>query len=162
MKNRTADIATGLLFLFYGVLYIFYITPNFVTNPLKDTSADEMDWTLRPEALPYLNIGVFLLFSVILILQAVRSKSDTLLNLELGSLGKVGFVIAWSFLYSSLLPIFGFRLLSPIFLAVLILTFGVRDWRYAAGISIVMPILMEFFFFQTFQIILPEGRLWDS
>ena len=160
MKSKTADIAAGLFFLVFSVVYLFYITPNFVTNPLNDASAEQMAWTLRPETLPYLNIGVFVTFSLVMIYQAVQSKSDAMLEMGLRSFGKILFVVCWSFLYSYLLPVFGFLAISPFFMAVLILTFGIRNWKLVLGISILMPLLMETFFFQTFQIILPEGDLW--
>ena len=160
MKFRTAEIATGILFLVFSVVYIFYITPNFVTNPMVDASADDMAWTLSPEALPKLNIGVFIAFSVIMTVQAIGSTNTALLEMSLGSFGKIAFVIAWSFLYVYLLPILGFLLLSPVFMAVLILAFGLRSWMLVLAISIAMPLLMDTFFFQTFQIILPEGGPW--
>jgi len=160
MKFRTAEIATGVIFLVYSILYIFYITPNFVTNALNDSTTQTIAWTLRPEALPNLNIGVFIVCTFVMIFQAMRSQPDADLDITQGSFAKLVFVIGWAFLYSALLPIFGFMVLSPIFMAVLIMAFGLRDWRYVLGVSIAMPLLMEYFFFHGFQIILPEGRLW--
>ncbi len=160
MRFRTAEIATGVLFLVFSMVYIFYITPNFVTNPLADSNVDKMAWTLRPEALPYLNIGVFIAFSLIMMFQAIRSTDAALLEMSVGSFGKLAFVVALSFLYTYLLPIFGFFLLSPAFMAVLILAFGLRNWMLVLAVSVAMPVLMDTFFFQMFQIILPEGSLW--
>jgi|TARA_B100002003_G_scaffold206404_1_gene200213 hypothetical protein len=160
MKFRTAEIATGVLFLVFSMVYIFYITPNFVTNPLADSNADKMAWTLSPEALPYLNIGVFIAFSLIMVFQAIRTTNAALLEMNIGSFGKIAFVVAWSFLYTYLLPIFGFFLLSPVFMAVLILAFGLQNWMLVLAVSVAMPVLMDTFFFQMFQIILPEGSLW--
>ena len=160
MKFRTAEIITGIIFLIYSVVYVFYITPNFVTNPMSDASQETMAWTLRPEALPYLNIGIFVIFSLIMLFEAFRSNSSEIFGLTSGSLGKLCFVIFWAFLYTYLLPIFGFLLLSPVFMMVLISAFGLRNWILVFSISIAMPLFMELFFFQMFQIILPEGRLW--
>jgi hypothetical protein len=160
MKFKTAEIATGLTFLVFGVVYVFYITPNFVTNPMVDASAEKLAWTLRPEALPYLNIGVFFVFSMVMLFQAIRSPSDSPFEMNSGSFAKIAFVICWSFLYAYLLPILGFLPLSPVFMAVLILAFGVRDWKLVLGVAVAMPLLMDFFFFQGFYIILPEGSLW--
>jgi hypothetical protein len=160
MKFRTAEIITGIIFLIFSLVYVLYITPNFVTNPMSDASQDTMAWTLRPEALPYLNIGVFIIFSLIMLLEAFRSQSSEIFGLTKGSMGKLCFIIAWAFLYTYMLPVFGFLLLSPIFMAVLISALGLRNWLLVLSISIAMPFFMEVFFFQMFQIILPEGRLW--
>ena len=119
-----------------------------------------MAWTLRPEALPSLNIGVFVVFSLVMTYQAIRSRNETLLDLNIRSFGKVIFVVIWSFIYTFLLPIFGFLLISPVFMAVLILAFGLRNWMFVLGVSILMPVFLDTVFFQTFQIILPEGALW--
>jgi|TARA_B110000881_G_C18526981_1_gene490812 hypothetical protein len=160
MKFRTTEIATGVSFLIFSLVYVFYITPNFVTNPLNDASMQTMAWTLRPEALPSLNIGVFVVFSLVMTYQAIRSRNETLLDLNIRSFGKVIFVVIWSFIYTFLLPIFGFLLISPVFMAVLILAFGLRNWMFVLGVSILMPVFLDTVFFQTFQIILPEGALW--
>ena len=119
-----------------------------------------MAWTLRPEALPSLNIGVFVVFSLVMTYQAIRSRNETLLDLNIRSFGKVIFVVIWSFIYTFLLPIFGFLLISPVFMAVLILAVGLRNWMFVLGVSILMPVFLDTVFFQTFQIILPEGALW--
>ena len=160
MKFRTTEIATGVSFLIFSLVYVFYITPNFVTNPLNDASMQTMAWTLRPEALPSLNIGVFVVFSLVMTYQAIRSRNETLLDLNIRSFGKVIFVVIWSFIYTFLLPIFGFLLISPVLMAVLILAFGLRNWMFVLGVSILMPVFLDTVFFQTFQIILPEGALW--
>ena len=160
MKFRTTEIATGVSFLIFSLVYVFYITPNFVTNPLNDASMQTMAWTLRPEALPSLNIGVFFFFFLVMTYQAIRSRNETLLDLNIRSFGKVIFVVIWSFIYTFLLPIFGFLLISPVFMAVLILAFGLRNWMFVLGVSILMPVFLDTVFFQTFQIILPEGALW--
>ena len=160
MKFRTTEIATGVSFLIFSLVYVFYITPNFVTNPLNDASMQTMAWTLRPEALPSLNIGVFVVFSLVMTYQAIRSRNETLLDLNIRSFGKVIFVVIWSFIYTFLLPIFGFLLISPVFMAVLILAFGLRNLMFVLGVSILMPVFLDTVFFQTFQIILPEGALW--
>ena len=160
MKFRTTEIATGVSFLIFSLVYVFYITPNFVTNPLNDASMQTMAWTLRPEALPSLNIGVFVVFSLVMTYQAIRSRNETLLDLNIRSFGKVIFVVIWSFIYTFLLPIFGFLLISPVFMAVLILAFGLRNWMFVLVVSILMPVFLDTVFFQTFQIILPEGALW--
>ena len=160
MKFRTAEILTGIIFLIFSLVYIIYITPNFVTNPMLDASQDTMAWTLRPEALPYLNISVFIIFSLIMLLEAFRSQSSEIFGLTKGSTGKLCFIIVWAFLYTYLLPVFGFLLLSPIFMAVLISVLGLLNWLLVLSISVAMPFFMEVFFFQMFQIILPEGRLW--
>lgn len=160
MKFKTAEIITGIIFLLYSVLYIFWITPTYVTNALNDSSIQTIAWTLRPEALPNLNIGAFIFFTCIMIIQATRSKVDELLELSFNSSFKLLFIIACSFIYVALLPIFGFLTISPLFMLILVYTLGLRDWRYIVGISLVMPFLMDFFFYQGFQIILPEGQLW--
>ena len=161
MILRTSEFWTGLVFIFFSIFYLFYLTPNFVTNPFNTTITAEIAWTLRPETLPILNICVFSFFSFLLMVQSERNMTQNSLSIDIFPKLKLILIIILSFVYTALLPIIGYSLLSPVFLGVLILVLGVRRWWLIIAVAITMPLLMQLFFFQMFQVILPEGSLWN-
>jgi len=93
--------------------------------------------------------------------QSGRNMTQNSLSIDIFPKLKLILIIILSFVYTALLPIIGYSLLSPIFLGVLILVLGVRRWWLIIAVAITMPLLMQLFFFQMFQVILPEGSLWN-
>jgi hypothetical protein len=55
----------------------------------------------------------------------------------------------------------GFSAASPIFLAVLILSMGTRNWRYILPFALLLPLIVNYFFWYSFRVILPEGILFN-
>ena len=69
-------------------------------------------------------------------------------------------VFAVGVVYVFALEWFGFYASSPVFLAVLLMFFGTRDWRYVVPVSLLVPVGMERFFWHAFKVILPEGSVY--
>lgn len=161
MNQRTAELASGIFFLIFSAVYYFYLTPNFIADPMRDSDRQKIPWALLPEMLPQLTIGAFSVTSLVLTVQAYRSKSGSLLDLELGSTLKVLVIVALTLIYLYLLPLLGFLLTTPVFMALLIAMFGIRNWFLIAAISIIMPVVLDYSFYQMFKLILPEGKLWS-
>jgi hypothetical protein len=161
MKYRTAELATGIFFFIFSVFYTFYLTPNFIVNPLLDTTQSTMPWTLRPEMLPHVTIGSFAIMSLGLIVHALRSNDEAPFDFHFGPSLKLIFLILLTYIYVYLLQIIGFILLTPAFLIALILLFGIRDWRMIIGVSLLLPLFLNYGFLYLFQLILPEGSLWS-
>ncbi len=160
MKYRTAELATGIFFLIFSAVYFFYLTPNFITETMRDVQQQKIPWTLRPEMLPQLTISAFAVLSVVLVSDALKTDKEKPFDLHLGSTLKLVLIITLAFIYVYLLPLLGFLLITPVFLAVLITIFGVRNWKQIVGVSLGLPIFLEVSFYQLFQLILPEGELW--
>jgi len=135
MKYRTAELGTGIFFLIFSAVYLFYLTPNFITDPMRDAERQKIAWTLRPEMLPHVTIGLFAVASLGVIIHALRSNDDKLLDFELGVFLKVAVIVCLSFIYVKLLSVLGFLVITPLFL--------------------------EVSFYQLFQLILPEGKIWN-
>ncbi len=104
MKYRTAELATGIFFLIFSAVYLFYLTPNFITDPMRDSERQKIAWTLRPEMLPQLTIGLFAVLSLVLIIHALRSDNDNPFEFHTGPFLKLAVIVALSFIYVYFLP----------------------------------------------------------
>ncbi|MBT3766851.1 MAG: hypothetical protein HOB79_01600 [Rhodospirillaceae bacterium] len=80
-----AELATGIFFLIFSAVYMFYLTPNFITNPLRDAERQKIVWALRSEMLPQLTISHFAIANLGVIIHALRSKDDKPFDFELGA-----------------------------------------------------------------------------
>ena len=63
--------------------------------------------------------------------------------------------------YVESLAYFGFLVSTPVFLAILVTAMGTRDWRYVVAMSILFPIVVNYFFWFAFKLALPEGSLFS-
>ncbi len=157
--NRS-NLLVGVLFVVFSLVYYFYLVP---TQIILSTSESEFAGRIfRPETFPQIAIGIFGLVSVLLVVSALRERGTP--ELMPGSSGRSSFQVFFVFIlavvYVYALEWFGFHLTSPFFLAILIIYFGTRDWRFVAPVSLLTPLIIERFFWFSFKVILPEGELF--
>ena len=157
--NRT-NLVVGVVFFFFSLFYYFYLIP---TQIILSTSESEFAGRIfRPETFPQITIALFGLISVLLAGNALREKGT--LEVMPGSSRRSSFQALFVFIlavvYVYALEVFGFHLTSPIFLAILIIFFGTRDWRFVAPVALLTPVIIERFFWFSFKVVLPEGEIF--
>lgn len=157
--NKT-NLVVGVVFFLFSLFYYFYLIP---TQIILSTSESEFAGRIfRPETFPQITIGLFGLVSVLLAGNALREKGT--LEVMPGSSRRSSlqafFVFMLAVVYVYALEMFGFHLTSPIFLAILIIFFGTRDWRFVAPVALLTPVIIERFFWFSFKVVLPEGEFF--
>jgi hypothetical protein len=157
--NKT-NFIVGIVFVCFSLVYYFYLIP---TQIISSVSESEFAGKIfRPETFPQLAIMLFGLISVLLSGHALRDREEA--GAKPGLSGRalyqslVVFAVGIAYVYS--LQWFGYYASSPVFLAVLIMFFGTRDWRYVVPVALLVPVGIERFFWLSFKVILPEGELF--
>jgi len=157
--NRT-NLIVGIVFFIFSLFYYFYLIP---TQIISSTAESEFAGRIfRPETFPQITIAIFGLLSVFLAGNALREKGapEFMSGLSRRSSFQAFFVFVLAVFYVYGLEWFGFHLTSPIFLAILVIFFGTRDWRFVAPVALLTPVVIERFFWFSFKVILPEGELF--
>lgn len=73
---------------------------------------------------------------------------------------KAGVLIVGTLLYIWLLRKLGFLLLSPFFMAFVLVLFGHKEWKRVVGISVLTTVILYLLFVKVFMIFLPSFRLF--
>lgn len=156
---RKADLITGVVFLVFTIVAFAYLIPHQIVSSIP---IDESTPTvLRPEFFPQLTMALFAVTCVLMMAAAFKNFSrDRLWDDAKGSLIKVCAVFALTLLYVQALKLLGFAYTSPFFMATVIYMLGIRDWRLIASTAILFPLFLTYFFWYSFQVILPEGSLF--
>lgn len=156
---RKVNIVTGLAFLVFSAVYYFFLIPTQI-----EIAGGVGNYTgiLKPDYFPKIAIYCFAAFSAILIWQSVRSLEDhpVFVNVSDRPILQVSIVLIIGVIYIFGLEYLGYSIATPIFLIVLMLFFGTRDWRYLIPVAILVPTALHLFFWHSFKIILPEGSLF--
>jgi hypothetical protein len=71
MTTRVAGIFVGLAFLVFSAIYCFYLTPNFVAEPLRPEEGATISYALQPELLAYISDGILAILGIVLFTQAL-------------------------------------------------------------------------------------------
>ena len=156
---RKADLITGVVFLLFSALAFAYLIPRQIVSSIPiDESTPAV---LRPEFFPQFTIALFALTCVLMMASALRDDSGSRVWSDgaKSSLVKVGAVFALTLLYVQALKLIGFSWVSPAFMAAVIVLLGVKDWRLIGATAVLFPLFLTYFFWFSFQIILPEGSL---
>ena len=159
--NRT-DLAVGIVFIIFSFIYYFYLIP---TQIISSTAQSEFAGRIfRPETFPQITIAIFALVSVLFAGNALREKGalESMPGSNRRSSLQALFVFILTVVYVYALEWLGFHLTSPIFLAILIIFFGTRDWRFVAPVALLTPVVIERLFWFSFKVILPEGELFGG
>lgn len=157
--NRT-NLVVGIVFFIFSLIYYFYLIP---TQIISSTAESEFAGRVfRPETFPQFTIAIFGLVSVLLAGNALRERGapELMPGSSRRSSFQAFFVFILTVVYIYALEWFGFHLSSPFFLAILIIFFGTRDWRFVAPVALLTPVVIERFFWFSFKVILPEGELF--
>lgn len=160
MITRVADIFVGLAYLVFSAIYCFYLTPNFVAEPLRPEEGATISYALQPELLAYISGGILAILGIVLFTQGLRSHSVSPIDINKTGFLKISTVVVLTYIYIKVLPLVGFLTASPFFIAIFMVMLGIRHWKYLLAFSLILPFAMHYFFFYSFHIILPEGALW--
>jgi len=150
--KRTNIILAVILILFCG--YYGYLTTQLPDRNLPNTLGSAfMPWTL--------NAILFILAVILLVLNLVKGSDENCdfhISLKEGS----GVILLTIFVYIYVLAMsfLGFLIITPFFLAVLMLITGSRKWKEIVLVSICATFGIYLFFQRVFQVILPRGDLF--
>ncbi|MFP6889627.1 MAG: tripartite tricarboxylate transporter TctB family protein [Nitrospinota bacterium] len=157
--NKT-NFIVGIVFICFSLFYYFYLIP---TQIISSTAESEFAGRIfRPETFPQITIAIFGLLSVLLAGNALREKGapEFMSGSSRRSYFQAIFVFILAVIYVYALEWLGFHLTSPIFLAILIIFYGTRDWRFVTPVALLTPVVIERLFWFSFKVILPEGELF--
>jgi hypothetical protein len=157
---QKVNIGTGVAFLVFSAVYYFYLIP---TQIVGGGGVGYESALLQPDYFPRIAILCFSLFSALLVYQGFRRQdNEALFDSESERpLTQVSSVVIIAAIYVLALDYFGYALTTPIFLAVMMIFYGTRNWRYVVPVALLAPIILDQFFWQSFQIILPEGVFFE-
>ena len=154
---RKADLITGVFLLSLSLLFYFYLIPVHIV-----TFVDESNPTLRADFLPRIFAVVLALLSLLLISGALKSGEprDEEKVTSVRAVYQVAVVGVAACVYIYAQGVVGFLVSAPFFLGGLIFFFGTRAWRKVVPIAILFPLILNYFFWYSFQILLPQGIIW--
>jgi hypothetical protein len=145
---KTANLVISALLILFGGFYVYLITelPN-----------RNLPNTLGVAFMPWLLVVCLFVLSVLLFLNTIFNQSretfDPKISLKEGT--GILFLTFFIFIYVKAMNLFGFILITPVFLAILMLMTGSRKWKEIVIISTVAPVCIYFFFQKIFKVILP-------
>jgi len=150
--KRANIIISMVLFAFGG--YYAFLTARLPTRNLPNT--------LGVDFVPWLLVGCLFFLALLLLLTTFFGKSrehfDPRISLKEGG-GILALTLA-VYLYVDAMFVFGFLIVTPAFMAVLMLMTGARDWKEIVAASILAPVGIYLFFDKIFQVILPGGSFF--
>lgn len=156
MLLRSRDLWAGLVFLLLGLFLITYLIPAGVVEPKKVKFA-----VLSPSYYPRIVAVAMSIIGLAIVIGAARRKTsdDVLLSIDLNAALKVCIVFAVLFATAYALPDAGFVLATTVALAILMVLAGERNPLVIAGVAILLPIFLHFFFSKVANVPIPGGIL---
>jgi hypothetical protein len=156
MRRLSANVVIGgVLFVFCVVVYL--IIPSQVPELMRyDASMG-----LSPAVFPKLAVILIAAFSIGLLLSGLRSQNiapeEKRRNLYTGTAVRVitTFIILVAYVY--LIDIFGYLVMTPLALALLMWYFGQKNWFLILSLAILTTAGLYVFFRYIMYIILPES-----
>ena len=150
---RTVNIVIAVILILFGLFYA-YLTANLPDRNLPNT--------LSSSFMPWLLVSCLFGLSLLLLLQTLIKGSDESCDYRISTKEGSGVVLLAAVVIGYILSLdfFGFLLATPVFLAVLMMLTGARDWKQIAVTSAAATIGIYLFFQKVFQIILPAGEIF--
>lgn len=150
---KRTNIILAIILILFCCYYGFLITQLPDRNLPNTLGSSFMPWTL--------NGILFLLSLLLLIFNLVKGSTencDFRISLKEGS----GVILLTIFVYIYVLAMsfLGFLIITPFFLAVLMLITGSRKWKEIVLVSICATFGIYLFFQKVFQVILPRGEFF--
>lgn len=150
---KKVDLIISIILIAFIGFYAF-LTINLPARNLPNT--------LGIDFMPWILVICLSLLSILLLLKAIFGrtveKGDSTISLKEG-LG-VLFLTAIIFVYVKAICLFGFIIITPIFIAVLMLFTGSRKWKEVVIVSLVATFGIYLFFQKIFQVLLPAGTIF--
>ncbi len=157
---RKGSIIISIVLLVFSFFSYFYIIPTQIISSIPiDKSTPSV---LHPDFFPRLTVFILAIASVSLLISSIKFKTDEKTYGEdyKSAISRVVFVFLLSYLYVLSLKYIGYSISTPIFMAIIIILLGLRDWRYVIPTSLLFPLFLNYFFWYSFKVILPEGELF--
>ena len=118
--------------------------------------------TLGSDFMPWVLLICLFSLSTLLLLKNIfagtKEKLDSKISFREGS--GVLFLTALVYGYVQTMEPFGFLLVTPVFIAILMLFTGSRGWKEVVSVSILSTLGIYFFFQKVFQVQLPAGNIF--
>ena len=150
---KKVDLIISIILIAFIGFYAF-LTINLPARNLPNT--------LGIDFMPWILVICLSLLSILLLLKAIFGrtveKGDSTISLKEG-LG-VLFLTAIIFVYVKAICLFGFIIITPIFIAALMLFTGSRKWKEVVIVSLVATFGIYLFFQKIFQVLPPAGTIF--
>lgn len=150
---RTANITVAIILILFGGFY------SYLTAVLPDRNLPN---TLGGSFMPWVLVTCLFVLSILLMVQSIYKGSVETCDYRISKKEGIGiiFLVIVVIVYIKAMAFFGFLLVTPIFLAVLMLTIGARKWQEIVLTSTLVTFGIYLFFQKVFQIILPAGEFF--
>ena len=157
---QKVNLVSGIIFLVFSAFYYFYLIPTQIGT---GGGVGYESALLKPDYFPRIAILCFAVFSAILFYQGLKNPDTNTLfdGAAKRPLTQVTTVVVIATVYVFALDFIGYYLATPFFLAALMIFYGTRNWRYVIPVALLTPLVLDQFFWHSFQIILPEGALFE-
>lgn len=153
-RYRVKDFYLGLTILAFGLTLIFWLTPNFVGNPLAQSHLK-----VNPGTFPDL-VGYLLIFlSLLLIYQSPRTSLMVSRSQDKRFSWTILIFIGFIFVFYFISLLIGMLPASMIIIFVLMRIYGYKKMWVSIIISLLLPILLFIFFEKVAQVQVPRG-IW--
>jgi hypothetical protein len=149
MRKITADQKFGLIVLLLCLALWFFVIPAEVANP-------------RDAIYPRFVTFWIAINSVLLITRGRKIFSPEISRQWESKQGiaRVAIVASTFLVYTLIIDFFGFFMPTCAYLVILMLIFGVSDWRALAAVSVAVPLFLYFLVEKILNFPLPQGRIF--
>ncbi len=150
---RAVNIIIAITMILFGCFY------SYLTMHLPDRNLPN---TLGSSFVPWVLVICLYVLSILLLLQSVFKGSSETCDYVISKKEGISvlFLVIIVIVYIKAMAFLGFLLVTPIFLAVLMLTIGARKWKEVVLTSTLVTFGIYLFFQKVFQIILPAGEIF--
>ncbi len=142
-----------------SILILFCVFFGVLTVRLPDRNLPN---TLGIDFMPWVLLIVLFFLSVLLLLTNFLGKSLETKDakITLWEVAGILFLTLIVYGYVQAMNLFGFLIITPVFIAVLMLFTGSRKWKELIAVSVLATVGIYFFFQKVFQVQLPGGSLF--
>lgn len=150
---RVVNIYIAIALILFGCFY------SYLTLHLPDRNLPN---TLGSSFMPWVLVICLYLLSILLLLQSIFKGSAETCDYAISKKEGLGilFLVFIILTYIKVMSLIGFLLVTPIFIAVLMIIIGARKWKEIVLTSILVTFAIFLFFQKVFQIILPAGEVF--
>jgi len=141
------------------ILILFCVFFGILTEQLPDRNLPN---TLGIDFMPWVLLIILFFLCVMLLLTSVFRKQaeESGSKITVREVGGVVFLTLIVYGYVQAMNLFGFLFVTPVFIAVLMLLTGSRQWKEMVAVSVLATIGIYFFFQKVFQVQFPDGSIF--
>jgi putative tricarboxylic transport membrane protein len=151
---RRANIFISIVLIFFTIFYAYLITRLPTRNLPHTLGVDFMPWVLTI---------CFLLLILLLLIENLfdkRKEEESVVSISFREGLKIISLIAIIILYIKVMILLGFLLVTPVFIAVLMVISGSKRLKEIIIFSIGITLAVYSLFFQLFNVPLPGGKFF--